>query len=434
MNEEYFALLDGVPDVRTRLKLLTYRTHSEKAYAVKTVSEILREGADLFSAAEMLGNGYPELAAYMTGKTGLDDEIDGYFAWYRTHKLINCCPEEYGPDVGLDRFSSRYSLMSGIDADECGQFWIDGFGVEYAPLVVYELRQLGIANIYVKIGTALLPTDTEHNHQWDESAPNILKWNKLDTLSHKGIPDDKSYYSCVVSQLAVFEDAAKKVQELLGKYECVVITGDHGSSRLAALAFHDSSVNSINAPENALVRDFGRYCELEADPESVEAIPDTKKVSSGGKTWLVMNGYQHFAVSGNTVNGEIHGGNSPEERLVAVITVSRHKSAPAPENHTHLPALTCTPAEKYASRRKGRIEFTLSFSRGISSLEVSLGRVPAKCSQTTAETWNVVLEGVTANMITVSVIADGLLLPDVSLEVRTKGITIHDDPFGDMSL
>ncbi|MBR0034871.1 MAG: hypothetical protein IJP54_04265, partial [Synergistaceae bacterium] len=91
--------------------------------------------------------------------------------------------------------------------------------------------------------------------------------------------------------------------------------------------------------------------------------------------------------------------------------------------------LACTPPE-YASRQKGRTEFTLSFSRKISSLEVSLGRVPAKCSQTPAGIWSDVLEGVTANTINVSVIADGMLLPDISLKVKTRGITIHDDPFG----
>ena len=423
LNEEYFSQLDGVPDAGMRLKFLTYRTHEEKRYAVKTISTILREGADLSAAAEMLGEGYPELAAYMTGKTGCDDEIDRYFAWYRTHKLINSYPGEYGSDISLDRFTSRYSLMCALDDSECGYFWLDGFGAEYAPLLVYELRQRGFVNIDVKIGTALLPTDTEHNHQWDESAPNVLKWNKLDTLAHKGMPDDRSYYSCVVSQLGIFGEAAKKVQELLGKYECVVITGDHGSSRLAALAFHRNA-NAAYVPRGAAVRDFGRYCELDADPDSVQPLPDTTKLSSGGKTFLVMNGYQHFAVSGNTADGEIHGGNSPEERLVAVITITK--------NHTHLPALTCTPVEDFASRKKGRTEFTLSFSRKISSLEVSLGRVPAKCSQTPAGNWSVALEGVTANAITVSVIADGLLLPDISLKVKTRGITIHDDPFGEI--
>lgn len=421
LTEEYFTLLDEVPDAGMRLKFLTYRTHEEQRYAVKTVSAILRDGADLTAAAAMLGEGYPELAAYMTGKTGCDDEIDRYFAWYRTHKLINRYSGEYGSDVGLDRFASRYSLMCAIDDSECGYFWIDGFGAEYVPLLVYELRRRGIVNVDVKIGTALLPTDTEHNHQWDEKSSNVLKWNKLDSLAHKGIPDDKGYYSCIVEQVRFFEDAAKKAAELLGKYECVVVTGDHGSSRLAALAFHRNA-KAACVPQGATVRDFGRYCELDDDPENVPDIPDTTKLSSGGKTYLVMNSYQHFSVSGNTTDGEIHGGNSPEERLVAVLTITKA--------HTNLPALTCTPPE-FASRRKNRTEFELSFSRKISSLEVYLGNIPAKCSETTAGIWSVTLDGVTANKIQISVIADGMILPDISLDVRTKGITIHDDPFGD---
>ncbi len=424
-TDEYFAILDSSATPAMRLQLLTYRTHEEKRYAVKVISEILREGMDIYAAAELVKDGYPELAAYMTGTMGCDSEIDRYFAWYRTHKLINRYSCEYG-NIDLERFDSRYKVMNEPKSESCAYFWLDGFGAEYAPLLVHELRQRGITNIDVKIGTALLPTDTEHNHQWDESAPNVLKWNGLDTLAHKGVPDDRGYHSCVVKQLAFFRDAAKKAEELLGKYECVVITGDHGSSRLAALGFHDKSVGSVDVPEGWAVRNFGRYCELEGDSENTAAVPNTKHVSSGTKAFLVMNGYQHFSVSGNTIAGEVHGGNSPEERLVAVITIT--KSQP------DIPELTCTPVDEYALRQKNRTEFELAFSRKITSLEVSAGHIHAKCSETTSWTWSVTLEGAAGNEIRVSVVADGMLLPEIAMKVKTKGITIKDDPFGGMSL
>ena len=48
--------------------------------------------------------------------------------------------------------------------------------------------------------------------------------------------------------------------------------------------------------------------------------------------------------------------------------------------------------------------------------------------------WLVILDGVTADDITLSVIANGRLLPNVTLKVKTQGISKNDDPFGGMGL
>ena len=53
-------------------------------------------------------------------------------------------------------------------------------------------------------------------------------------------------------------------------HDYVVITGDHGSSRFAALAFHDPSVVPITAPNKSTIRSFGRFCEL--DDKSADII------------------------------------------------------------------------------------------------------------------------------------------------------------------
>ena len=71
---------------------------------------------------------------------------------------------------------------------DCASFWIDGFGVEYAPVFLYELKLRGITPDAVMIATALLPTETEFNHQWNEQDPLTEKWDRLDVYSHKGIP------------------------------------------------------------------------------------------------------------------------------------------------------------------------------------------------------------------------------------------------------
>ena len=329
--------------------------------------------------------------------------------------------------------------MHQMQGKDCAFFWIDGFGVEYAPIFLHELKDRGIKPNTVKIATALLPTETEYNHQWDENDPMTEKWDRLDSCSHKGMPDDKSYYSCIVYQLAVFSDAAKKVEELLDKHDYVVITGDHGSSRLAALAFHDSSVVPVMAPNKSTIRSFGRFCELDEKSVDMLPLPGTSKITAkiGGKTFLVMNNYQHFAVSGNVaggntddhdVVGETHGGNTVEERLVPVIIVKRTQP---------LAPLTCKPKSQYVAKKNGHIETSLSFNQPVMTLEVSQGSIKAVCTETTDGRWQIAMDNVMTNEkdeIVLSVIANGRLLPQITLKIKTQGISMNNDPFGGIGL
>lgn len=438
-DDAYFALMDKLPLSKTKLQLLTYQTHEEKTYAVKVISGLLRQGAGPEAVADMIANDYPALAAYMKECTGLDEAVDEYMSWYRKNKLINRYPGDYPVPINFERFDARYKLMHQMSGKDCASFWIDGFGIEYAPILLHELKSRGIIPDSVKIATALLPTETDYNHQWDEDDPLTEKWIRLDSCSHHGMPDDKSYYSCIVHQLAVFSEAAKRVEELLDKHDYVIITGDHGSSRFAALAFHDPSVVPVTAPNKSTIRCFGRFCELDEKSVAMIALPGTSKVTAtiGGKTFLVMNTYQHFSVSGNVaggntddhdVAGETHGGNTAEERLIPVIIVKRKQP---------LAPLTCKPKSRYVTKRNGHIETTFSFNRPILTLEVSQSYNKASCTEMEDGMWQVVMDNVTTNdkdEIVLSVVANGRLLPKVILKVKTSGISRNADPLGGMGL
>ena len=438
-SDEYFALMDKLPLAETKLQLLTYQTHEEKTYAVKVISGLLRQGAEPDAVAGMIANDYPALAAYMKERTGCDESVDEYMSWYRKNKIINRYPSEHSGFINFEQFDARYKLMHQMSGKDCASFWIDGFGVEYAPVFLHELKSRGITPDSVKIATALLPTETEYNHQWDENDPSTEKWIRLDSCSHKGMPDDKSYYSCIVHQLAVFAEAAKKVEELLGKHDYVIVTGDHGSSRLAALAFHDPRVIPVTAPQKSTIHSFGRFCELDEKSVDMIALPGTSKVTAtiGGKAFLVMNTYQHFSVSGNVaggntddhdVVGETHGGNTAEERLVPVIIIKRSQP---------LAPLTCKPKSQYVTKRNGHIETAFSFSQPVLTLEVSQGNNKASCTKVEDGKWLVVMDNVTTNDkddIVLSVIANGRLLPNVILKVKTSGISKNADPLGGMGL
>lgn len=433
-DDTYFALMDKIPLPETKLRLLTYQTHEEKTYAIKVISGLLRGGAEPRAIADLLESNYPSLTAYMKDITGCDEDIDEYMAWYRKNKLINRYPGEYPFHIGFDRFDARYKLMHKLQNKDCVSFWLDGLGTEYTPLFLHELNARGIVPESIKIATALLPTETEYNHQWDEHDPMTIKWDKLDILSHKGMPDDRSYYSCIVYQLSVFADVAKKIDELLEDHEYVVVTGDHGSSRFAALAFHEASVVPVTAPQKSIVHSFGRFCELDKYASDIIAFPGTTKVTSNGKTYFVMNSYQHFSVGGNAaggnndehdVVGEVHGGNTVEERLVPVIVIKRKQP---------IPPVICTPKSKFVTKQNGHVETVFSFSRAVSLLEVSLGSNEATCVMNTDGTWRIILDDVTVDDIVLSVTADGRLLPNVTLKIRTQGISKNDKLFGEMGL
>lgn len=438
-TDAYFVLMDKLPLAETKLRLLTYQTHEEKTYAVKVISALLRSGAEPEAVANMITNDYPALAVYMVENTGLDEAVDEYMSWYRKNKLINRFPGDAPITVDFERFDARYKLMHQMKGKDCGLFWIDGFGMEYAPVFLYELKERGIKQTSIQIATSLLPTETEYNHQWDECDPMTLKWDRLDSCSHRGMPDDKSYYSCIVHQLEVFSDAAKKVEELLEKHDYVVITGDHGSSRFAALAFHDDSVVPVTAPNRSTIRSFGRFCELDEKSSNMIALPGTSKVTTaiGGKTVLVMNSYQHFAVSGNVaggntdehdVVGETHGGNTAEERLVPVIIVKREQP---------LALLTCKPKSQYVTVRNGHMETELSFNQSVLTLEVSQGNEKAVCTDIAEGKWQVSMDNVAINdrnEIVLTIIANGRLLPNITLKVKTQGIKMNNDPFGGIGL
>ena len=84
------------------------------------------------------------------------------------------------------------------------------------------------------------------------------KLDKLDKLAHHGVIDDPSYYACIQEQFSFFSKVVDKVEELFQKYHRVIITGDHGSSRLAARFFH--AREGYPAPASSQVCSHGRFC------------------------------------------------------------------------------------------------------------------------------------------------------------------------------
>lgn len=329
-GQEYFSKLDKVLPAEIRLSYLTYKTLEERAYAIKTVSHLLKVGVEAHAIAEQLRFNYPDLTEYLLPSDQSDNEIARYFNWYRQSKILNRLPEDWPNTIDFDSLDSRNKIIQ--QQGDGVTFWVDGLGAEWLPLLVKKLKQFNIAvEVNANIGCAILPSETEYNKKWKNDDE---KWDRLDILSHNGMPDDKDYFLCVARQIEIIGEVAERVSELLNLHDRVIITGDHGSSRLAALMFHASDNFAIDPPKNSVVRSYGRFCELKGNLDVSITSAMEHIVREDNAEYIVMKTYEHFKQSGNAaggnsddkaVAGEVHGGMTPEEYLVPVITVT-HKT------------------------------------------------------------------------------------------------------------
>lgn len=335
-SDEYFSKLDKIAAPELRLKMLTFKSLEERAYAVKTVSGLLRSGANVNAVAELVRADYSDLAEYLNPTIAVSNEITQYFNWYRCSKLVNRPNTDVPCIIDFDSIDSRNKIIQ-ENTNNSLQFWVDGLGAEWIPVLLSKLKTLSVdVSLKAFVTKAILPTETEYNHKWTSGDK---KWNKLDIISHNGMPDDKDYFLCIARQIEIMYEIVERVEEMLTKVNRVIVTGDHGSSRLAALLFHDKDNFAVEPPENAIVHSFGRFVELKNDGY-VSLTPSMERTELNGKHFIVMKNYDHFKQSGNVaggntddnaIAGEVHGGMTPEECLVPVIVVSRKKPLPPKE-------------------------------------------------------------------------------------------------------
>ena len=333
-GHEYFFKLDKVLPAETRLSYLTYKTLEERAYAIKIVSNLLRAGADMNEISKQFHGDYPDFEEYLCPSNLKSDEVTRYFNWYRQSKIMNRQPEDWPNYIDFDGVDSRNKIMQ--QYGDVRTLWVDGLGAEWISLLVKKLKQIDSSvKVNSNIGRAILPSETEYNHKWRADDE---KWDRLDSISHSGMADDKDYFLCIARQIDIIGEVVVRVTELLSRNESVIITGDHGSSRLAALMFHSSNNYAIDPPKNSIVRSFGRFCELNGSAD-IHIIPSMEQIHLDKKEYIVMKTYEHFKQSGNaaggnsdekSVAGEVHGGMTPEEYLVPVIIVKREVQSEKP--------------------------------------------------------------------------------------------------------
>jgi hypothetical protein len=429
-DDAYFERLSARKNPKAQLSLLTFSTHEERTFALKVISGSLRNGDSHENIQDALGSNYPLFQQYFFNESYYPVELKAYFRWYKHNKIINRFPASEFQIPDYNPYGSRFSALKKYVNEKTFILWVDGMGIEWLSLLYGQLYAAN-TKLFVErplVVKALLPTETEFNKQWEDFNSQSKKLDRLDNLNHKGISDDNDYFSCIDAQFEIIQEIAQKAASLLQKYERVIITADHGSSRLAALAFHDKP--GFKVPENAKPLGHGRFCEL---PDGfIETIhgKNYEYIKPGDKAYYVITNYDHFSVSGKAASkdqdneycsGEIHGGKTPEEYLVPIIILNRSESL---QSALHI---TFNPKTQVVYKAGNTVTFKLDFNTGIDTLEAGIGSIKGDCKKVSANTWEIQYKNLDKKTYLMEITANGNLLEEkAAFEVQSKGITEHD--------
>ena len=423
-DSDFFEALNRIPEYDTRLDFVTSRTREERIYLLRMVGEWLRKDSVQAQTSSKLKEVYPELMSYLecTSPSMEQADINAYMAAYKMYKLSNTLPDDedvYFNGIQTSRFESRYSVLSDyVDADT-EIIWIDALGIEWLPLLHSSIGAKcdGVVKS-IHITQASLPSETCYNEQWKKMDTPYKKYDKLDKLAHKGVVDEPDYYACIEEQFAFVTNISNYVEESMKKHHRIIITGDHGTSRLAARMFHEKE--GLAVPANATVGSHGRYCKLPPD----NAISAANMIIKKGDDiqYVVFANYDHFKQSGfaaggdddNAIFGEVHGGASPEEVLVPVIVVDSNKEIPLLAKWKKSTVKICM--------RKAKFEIT--FNKPVNTLITEIGDKQGEVSSVGDGTiWTITFANIKAGQYNLKVIADNCIveLPKVTINSALSG-------------
>ena len=432
-STEFFKILD-TKDPQLAIDLLTARTIEEKAYIIKTICRWLREKDDetvsdkISKAVEKI---YPEISAYLRTKKNQYESYADYFEWYKRKKLINRNVNQPIKAQDTDFLETRSYLLAKYNNTDCLSYWIDGLGLEWMSLLCYLLdkNQKDLYTYSTEMAKCVIPSETVFNEQWDLNTYESIKRNRLDSISHKGMPDDNDYFLAIANQIQVISEMIVEAVQQLKDHEYVIITGDHGSSRLAALAFHREGTI---VPKGAKSMDLGRFCLLKGTADETDYIPESSAACTfNNESYLVMKNYDHFiqpgnAAGGNTddnaVAGEVHGGLTPEECIVPVIVLHR-KNKPV--------QLSYKISAKKIMSTGGRGSIRVEFNSYVQSLQIKTDNGVCDCLQEEDDVWSARFSDLIEGEAVLEIIADNkMLTPKKVLPVESRGLKKNDMGLG----
>ena len=268
---------------------------------------------------------YPLLKDYMGKGFEYEDKVlTDYFTEYRICKITNVVSPKFLSTVNETRakrmgMQTRVSALSEYFNDpETALLVVDGLGAEYLPLLVSLLEARGLNIERADTVKAELPTSTEFNPVlWKNKLRDI---KGVDNTAHDGA---EKYVQTRLEEniYATFQiierDVVNSVANGIGGYKRIIITADHGLTRLAACVYNDGKSNTLDFDG-----DTWRYRDSTEDDRTPPANVDVTYNDKTGRYYWTIRNYDRFKKSGS-IKYETHGGSSVEEMMVPFIVVVR---------------------------------------------------------------------------------------------------------------
>lgn len=421
LGTDFWQKFDAVSDERTKLKLLSDTTHGERTKIIEIISNALKNSKTISDYRSLLAEKYPDLLLYFKESAYLDNSLGEYIRMYKQFKIMDCYDRsvsEAAYDIDIFAYGTRAEILNSVKYSENAYYlWIDGMGVEWTDMLIDKVvaQNGALANPTVEIGMAAVPTTTKINMAKADPETVSEKYNKLDKLSHIEDKSDCNYYALVDKQFELIGKIADMIVKLADDNPdmTIVVTADHGMSRMAAKAFHER--DGITPPPDSKVENLGRYCILQ-DGVSPYDFANTYKEDN----YLAYKEHSHFTLSG-FAPGEIHGGASPEECLVPIIIFGRKKKKKSVSYELD--------SSVYTPDKSGIIEVGLRTLGDVKSVALEFGTNTFDGINTGKDRWTVTIP----NAMPGKNYDIRILLNDVfsektdTITVKRRGLDVDDD-------
>lgn len=313
------------------LQFLNCGTNSERVEIVRRAST-----EDLsYGLPKEYGALFPMLADYLSSAYDFDDVATAaYFMEYRRHKVSGSITDSFvkrACDFVVPKtYHTRDAVMAEFQSQpDIALLVVDAMGAEYMPLLLALAKRRGMNIESQAVVIAKLPTETEFNPiKWDK-ARILPEIKSIDNIVHNGAAKNEicAPERNLAETLCIFEtEIMNRIAHGLTQFARVVVTADHGASRLAVIAHNEGK--STTLPWEGQPDDW-RYSLAPAGatrPSELEQeyFPETSK------TYWIVRGYNRLPKMGGKLY-ELHGGATLEELLVPVVVFTRNTVAEAPK-------------------------------------------------------------------------------------------------------
>lgn len=277
---------------------------------------------------------FPTLSDYLSNDFDFGDaSLTRYFKDYRRQKIAGRVEPEFvrrAAEIQVPATISHRTTALAREKDDASTalLVVDGMGAEYFPLLLAGARNRQIAEVESsQIVTVCLPTTTARNPVDWPSERRLPDVKTLDVVAHDGAVKHESNAPerNISAALQVFErQVFNEIANALTKFKRVVVTADHGTSRLAVLARNAGLDETLACPDDANALADWRYVLAPSNGETPANVESAYCADENTTYWCVK-GYDRFPKKGPKFN-EAHGGASLEERLVPfVVFTSRQR-------------------------------------------------------------------------------------------------------------